>query len=48
MRSLICESNKKDTKNFTKQKQTQRFQNHTYGYQRGNMEGEKDGLGVWD
>ena len=24
---------------FIKQKETQRFQNHTYGYQRGNSEG---------
>ena len=39
------ESNKNDTKNlFTKQ--THRFQNQTYGYQRGNM-GE-DKLGVWN
>ena len=39
--------NKNDTKEFTKQKQTQRFQNQTYGYQRGNA-GRRDGLGVWD
>ena len=26
---------------FTKQKQTQRFQNQTYGYQRGNVAGER-------
>ena len=39
---------KNDTKNlFTKQRQTQRFQNQTYGYQRGNA-GGRDGLGHWD
>ena len=32
---------------FTKQKQTQRFQNQAYGYQRGNMAG-RDELGGWD
>ena len=30
---------------FTKQKQIRRFQNETYGYQRGNVEG-RDRLGV--
>ena len=30
-----------------KQEQTQRFQNQTYGYQRGNA-GGRDGLGHWD
>ena len=34
---------------FTKQKQTQRFQNQTCGYQRGNLGGGgSDKLGVWD
>ena len=32
---------------FTKQKQTQRFQNQTYGYQTGKARG-KDGLGGWE
>ena len=32
---------------FTKQKQTQRFQKQTYGYQRESVE-ERDGLRVWD
>ena len=32
---------------FTKQKQTHRSQNHTYGYQRGNV-GGSDKLGDWD
>ena len=32
---------------FTKQKQTHRFQNQIYGYQRGNV-GEQDKLGSWD
>ena len=32
---------------LTKQKQTQRFQNQIYGYQRGNEAGQ-DGLGGWD
>ena len=31
---------------FTKQKQIKRFQNQTYGYQRGNV-GERDKLGGW-
>ena len=39
---------KKVQKNlFTKQKQTQIFQNQTYDYQMGNIE-ERDGLRVWD
>ena len=32
---------------FTKQKQTQRFQNQTYGYQKGNI-GGTDKSGGWD
>ena len=32
---------------FTKQKQTQTFQNQTYGYQRGNI-AERGGLEGWD
>ena len=32
---------------FTKQKQTHRSQNQTYGYQRGNVEGN-DKLGDWN
>ena len=32
---------------FTKQKQTHRSRNQTYGYQRGNVSGS-DKLGVWD
>ena len=48
MRSLISESNKNYTKNlFTKQKQIQRFQNQTYGYQRGSV-GGRDKLGGWE
>ena len=39
---------KSDTKNlFTKQKQIQRFQNQTYGYQRRNT-GRKEKLGGWE
>ena len=42
------ESNKNDKKNlFTKQKQTQKFQNQTYGYQRG-KHGGRDKLGGLD
>ena len=32
---------------FTKQKHTYRFQNQTYGYQRGNVE-VRDKLEVWN
>ena len=32
---------------FIKQKQTHRFQNQIYGYQRRNL-GERDKLGVWN
>ena len=38
---------KSDTKELTKQKQTQRFWNQIYGYQRGNV-GGRDKLGGWD
>ena len=39
---------KSDTKNlFTKQKQTQRFQNQTYGYRKGDV-GGRDELGGFD
>ena len=41
------ESNKNDSIELTKQKQTQRFQNKTYVYQRGNVAG-RDKLGNWD
>ena len=40
------ESSKNVTKQLTKQKQTQRFQNQTYGYQKGSM-GVIDKLGGW-
>ena len=39
---------KNDTKELTRKKQTQRFQNQTYGYQGGNMGGRRDTLGGWD
>ena len=32
---------------FTKQKQTYRYREQTYGYQRGNVVG-RDKLGAWD
>ena len=32
---------------FTKQKQTDRLQKQTYGYQKGKV-GERDKLGYWD
>ena len=35
------ESNKNDTIKLTKQKQTERFWNQVYVYQRGNIAGEK-------
>ena len=56
MRSLICGISflpqvrplKNDAKELvTKQEQTQRLQNQTYGYQRGNG-GERDKLEGWD
>ena len=47
MRSWICELKKKNaTTKFTNQKQTEGFQNKTYGYQRGNQGRNK--LGYWD
>ena len=33
---------------FTKQKQTQRFQNQAYGYKRENTGKGRDQLGGWD
>ena len=33
---------------FTKQKQTHRHRQQTYGYQRGKMRRRRDELGVWD
>ena len=33
---------------FTKQKQTHRHRNQTYGYQGGEGEGGRDKLGIWD
>ena len=49
MISLICRVQKKmiQTNLFTKQRQTHRLSEQTYGYQRGSMEG-RDRLGIWD
>ena len=41
MRSSYVESNRDDTLDLIKQKQTQRFQNQTHVYQRGSVWGEK-------
>ena len=47
--SLICELFRKmiQMNLITKQKQTQRFQNQTYCYKKGNT-AERNKLGVWD
>ena len=42
------ESNKNDTIELKKQKQTQRFQNQTYAQQRRNMGERRDKLWGWD
>ena len=47
MRLLVHGIYKNDTKELTKQKQTQRFLKQTYGYQRVNVRG-RDKLGGWD
>ena len=48
MISLTVGSNKMMQKTlFIKQKQTHRFQNQTYGYQRENVE-DRNKLGAWD
>ena len=47
MKSLTVESNKNDRLEPTEQKQTQRFWNQTYVYQRGNVVGRCK-LEDWD
>ena len=48
MRALKCRIEKMiQTNLFTKQKQTYRCREETYGYQRGKV-GGRDKLGVWD
>ena len=43
------ESNKNDMIELIKQKQTQRFRNQTYGYQRENMKGGgRDKIWDWE